>query len=71
MKDSGFALRFIVSTSLNEVVRGVLTLRSKRDSGMISLPELLHLVELEDQLDFVVHNLEGESVPDPQLVGRA
>tara|TARA_A100001011_G_scaffold154559_1_gene163065 strand:- start:809 stop:1024 length:216 start_codon:yes stop_codon:yes gene_type:complete len=71
MKDPGFALRFVVSTSLNEVVKGILTLRSRRDSGMASLQDVLHLMQLEEELDFVAHNLEGESIRCPQLVGRA
>ena len=71
MNGSGFALRFVVSTSLNEVVKGILTLRSRRDSGMASFQDVLHLMQLEDQLDYVAHNLDGEAVPDPRLVGRA
>ena len=71
MNDSGFALRFVVSTSLNEIVKGVLTLRSRRDSGVASFQDVLHLMQLESELDFVANNLDGDAVPDPRLVGRA
>ncbi len=71
MNDNGFALRFVVSTSLNEVVKGILTLRSRRDSGIASLQDVLHLMQLEQELEYVANNLDGDAVPDPRLVGRA
>jgi len=71
MKDSGFALRLIVSTSLGEVVEGILMLQSKRDSGRASMAETFQLLQWEDDLDYVMNNLEGDAVPDPRLVGRA
>ena len=70
MERESTALKMLMLTGLDQLVRGVLVLRAKRDNGSINPIELLQLVSMENDLDAIVHDI-GSNPQDFSLIGRA
>ena len=65
------ALKLLLSTSLSQLVQGILVLRTRRDSGRINPLESIQLQIMENDLEFIMADIGKNAPPDFSLVGRA
>jgi|LWDU01.1.fsa_nt_gi hypothetical protein len=70
MERESTALKLLMLISLDQLVQGLLFLRSRRDTGLISPTEIMQLMMMEKELDFLINDI-GSSPDDFSLIGRA
>lgn len=65
------ALKLLLSTSLSQLVQGILILRTRKDSGRINPLESIQLQIMEKDLELIMSNIGQNAPTDSSLVGRA
>ena len=65
------ALKLLLSTSLSQLVQGILVLRTRKDAGRINPLELLQLQIMENDLEVIMADIGQNADPNFSLVGRA